>query len=228
MKKNKIGWIIILINILLGSAFIFSLNSDQIRMNFSYERKNVFLDNYFFASIALYYIYTCNIKQLLKMGKVSIGKLFKLTMITLFFPVILHEYGTATEFIIILNIILILFNYKEIRLLLLIIPIIMILAFFSEQYLNYSNKKIYAACQVKDLSVEQVENCVHEFRVYNFKTERTKYLTPINIKLAEGNEKIKESIQRKIIEQNEDESCKINETYEVMQIKTKKGIPCIG
>lgn len=228
MKKNILSVSILFINLILSLGFIFSLNSEQLRTYFSYEKINSFWNNYFFSAIALYYIYICNIEKLIKEKKLSVDKLVKITLVTVFYPVILHEYNNLSEFIIIINLIFILCFYRQIYLLSIVIPLIFILAFCSEQYFNYENQKIYTACQSKSLTSDKVDNCVNEFTFHNFRTETTRYLTPINIKLAKQNEEIKKNIQKKIIQQNEDENCKIDEDYQVMKTKNKRGMPCLG
>lgn len=228
MKRNIIGWSILFINLIIVSIFILQVNANQLKINFANETENNFWGNYFFCALSLYYFYACNSEKLIKGQKLLFSELLKITLLSMIFSIILNEYGNVMELVIILNITVILFFYKQIRLLIIVIPIIFTLAFFSNKYFNYKNHITYTTCKTKNLSMDKMENCINEFTVYNLRTGTTRYLTKINIQLAKQNDTIKEIIQSKIIKQNEDESCKLNENYEVMQTKNKKGFPCGG
>lgn len=228
MRKNIIGWSILVINLVIVSMGILEFNANQFKTNFSYGIENKFLTNYFCASIALYYMYACHIEKLVKGQNLPLWALLKIILLSIFFIVILYDYGNIGELIITINIMVILLFYKQIRLLMIVFPIMFSLAFCSDKYFDYHTQTIYTACKTKDLNDDKIEQCINEFTVYNIRTGTTRYLTKINIQLSKENDKIKESIQNKIIKQNEDENCKFNENYEVMQTKNKKGIPCSG
>lgn len=221
---KKINFAIIALILYFLFIITITLNKDiiEINNNFKYNKEyNITNSNL----ILLFGIYAILIKNLINF-KASEIEWKKILLYSIVFFTLLEIHFKYTVIFISLNILILYQLRKNWQIILLTLIMITTIINLNYLYVKFKNDKLYEICQ-KNISDDLINECVESFSYYSLHTDRITYLTYRNKELAKKNEKIKKLIEKNIIEKNEDENCKLNKNYEVPNIKSKKGIPCM-